>query len=106
MLPLLTQGRLPFADWIDKHIRPEMIALASRDIWTTCEAITAGIGMGFMGNHEAALRGKLRAVLPHNPSWSVHGWIVTHVDLHRTEKIQAMMNCLKSDRLASRTAKQ
>lgn len=104
VLPVLPEGRLPFAEWIHEHIRPEMIAVASRDIWTTSEAISAGIGMGFMGNHEATLRGKLHAVLPQNPSWSVQGWIVTHVDLHRTEKIQAMMNCLKSDRLTPRYA--
>jgi hypothetical protein len=33
-----------------------------------------------------------------NQEWSVPIWLVTHVDLHRTEKVQAMLRCIKSTR--------
>lgn len=98
VLPEFPNERLPFGSWIADNIRPEMIALSSRDIWVTAEAISAGIGMGFMGEYEAGARGNLNAVFPPNPDWAVPGWIVTHVDLHRTEKVQAMLASIKANR--------
>lgn len=96
VLPGVPEGRSPFAAWIKEHIRPDRIALASRDIAVTIEAITAGVGMGFMGDFEARERGDLHVVLPPNPAWSVQGWIVTHIDLNRTEKVQAMLGSIRS----------
>jgi hypothetical protein len=40
-----------------------MIAMASRDIWVIIEAVSAGVGMGFMGDYEAQKRGGFHAVL-------------------------------------------
>ncbi len=96
ILPGVPEGRSPFASWIKDHISPEIIVLASRDIAVTVEAISAGIGMGFMGDYEASRRGGLHAVLPPDPAWFVPGWIVTHIDLHRTEKVQAMLRSIKT----------
>jgi DNA-binding transcriptional LysR family regulator len=73
-----------------------MIAMSSRDIWVLIEAISAGIGLGFMGDHEAQNRRNFHPVFPPNRLWSVPVWLVTHVDLHRTQKVQAMLKCLKS----------
>lgn len=99
VLPDVPEERSPFSVWIKDHIRPEMIALTARDISVTNEAISAGVGIGFMGDFEASQRGNLHAVLPPNPAWSVPGWIVTHIDLHRTEKVQAMLGSIKSFKL-------
>ena len=96
VLPQGPEGRLPFGQWLKDHVREDMIAVSSRDIWVWAEAISAGIGMGFMGDHEARQRGGLHPVLPPNPDWSVPAWLVTHVDLHRTEKVQAMLRCIRS----------
>ena len=96
VLPDFPEGRLPFANWIKEHITADMIALSSRDVWVVPDAITTGVGMGFMGTHEASVRGKLHAILPPNANWVVNGWLVTHVDLHRTEKVQAMLKCIKA----------
>lgn len=94
-----SQGeRLPFWPWITEHIKPNMIALSSRNIWVSIGAISAGLGIGFVGDHEAQGRGGLNAVLPPNRSWSVPLWLVTHVDIHRTEKVQAMLRCIKAAR--------
>ncbi len=96
--PRLPNSRLPFASWIKEHVAPDMIALSSDDIWVMAEGITTGVGLGFIGDHEARKRGNLRAVLPPNEDWAVHGWLVTHVDLHRTEKVQAMLKCIKASK--------
>jgi len=91
-------GRLPFRSWIDDHTRPDMIALSSRNIEVNIAAMSAGIGMGFIADHEAQSRGGFHPVLPANKDWTAPLWLVTHVDLHRTEKVQAMLGCLRSAR--------
>lgn len=96
VVPHAQNRRLPFTPWITDHVRQDMIAMSSRDTWVNIEAISAGVGMGFMGDHEANNRGNFRAVLPLNKAWSVPVWLVTHVDLHRTQKVQAMLACLKA----------
>lgn len=97
VLPQMPEERLPFGCWIKEHVKPEMVALSSRDIGVMAEATLAGIGMGFMGVQEARARGSLHAVLASNADWTIQAWIVTHVDLHRTEKVQAMLKCIKSN---------
>ncbi|SMY08421.1 LysR family transcriptional regulator [Flavimaricola marinus] len=96
VIPEVPEGRLPFEPWIKDNVQPDRIALQSRDIGVAIEAISAGVGMGFVSDHEARVRGKFHAVLPPNPIWVVPGWVVTHVDLHRTEKVQAMLACIKA----------
>lgn len=96
VVPKVPHERMPFGSWIKDHVRPDMIALSSGDIGVSTEAVLAGIGIGFMAEAEARARGNLHAVLPPNSNWSIAGWIVTHVDLHRTEKVQAMLHCIKT----------
>lgn len=96
VLPEFSHDRLPFGQWIKDNIRPEMVALSSRDIGVITEAVCTGLGIGFLGNAEAQKRGNLRPILPANADWKVTGWLVTHVDLHRTEKVQAMLSCIKA----------
>lgn len=88
--------RLPFGPWIAQHIKPDRVALSSRDVSVATEAVLAGIGIGLLGDAAARARGNMQPVLPPNPEWKVSGWIVTHVDLHRTERVQAMLHCIKS----------
>lgn len=99
VVPQIIGRGLPVTPWINDHVQADMIAMSSRDIWVIFEAIAAGVGMGFIGDHEAASRGKFSAVLPPNKEWTVPTWLVTHVDLHRTQKVQAMLACLKSTSL-------
>lgn len=96
VLPEASDDRLPFGRWIKENVQPEMVALCSRDFGVLGGAICAGLGIGFMGDAEAKKRGNLRSILPTNPDWAVAGWLVTHVDLHRTEKVQAMLSCIKA----------
>jgi DNA-binding transcriptional LysR family regulator len=96
VIPHTNGRRLPFSEWIEEHVSADMIAMSSRDIWVLIEAISAGIGLGFMGDHEAQNRRNFHPVFPPNRLWSVPVWLVTHVDLHRTQKVQAMLKCLKS----------
>ncbi len=98
VVPPTSDSRLPFGPWINDHILPEMIALSSRNIEVNFAAISAGIGMGFLGDHEAQAFTSLHRVLPPNKDWTVPLWLVTHVDLHRTEKVQEMLGHIKTVR--------
>lgn len=91
----LPEGRSPFASWVKENVPPEAIALVSSDFAVTNDAITSGLGIGFMSDLDARKRGALTALFPVNPDWAVALWLVTHVDLHRTEKVQEMLHCMK-----------
>ena len=54
--------------------------------------------MGFIEDYKAKMYGGFYRILPPNQEWFVPIWLVTHVDLHRTEKVQAMLKCIKSAR--------
>ncbi len=87
--------RAPFADWVDQHVKDEQIALSSNNFHVSNEAIAAGLGIGVMSELEAASRGNLHRILPQKNIWTVTIWQVTHVDLHRTEKVQALLTCIR-----------
>lgn len=95
VLPEFPHDRLPFGNWIRDNIRPEMAALSSRDISVIEEAVSAGLGIGFIADVEAHKRGNLHPVLPARADWKITGWLVTHVDLHHTQKVQAMLASIK-----------
>ena len=54
-----------------------------------------GAGIGFMMSFRASEDAGLVEVLPPRPEWESELRIVTHVDLHRTRKVQAFLAHLK-----------
>ena len=55
--------------------------------------------------HRAAVAGRseqdqdiVKVDAPH-PDWAIDFWIVTHVDLHRTTKVQSFVHRLKETKL-------
>jgi DNA-binding transcriptional LysR family regulator len=58
-------------------------------------AVMQGAGIGFMSLFEAAGNPELVEVLPPRPEWDAPLWLVSHVDLHRTRKVQALLAHLK-----------
>lgn len=85
-------SRAPFLRWL--HATGHRQVLNTNEPSAVRAAISAGIGMGFRFDH---LRNEdLVRVLPSRPEWEVPLWLVTHVDLHRTPKVQALLAALKS----------
>ena len=70
--------------------------LRATDFRAIEEAVVSGSGIGFMPCWEAARRGGLVEIMPSIPDWSAPLWIVTHVDLHRTHKVQTFLTYLKA----------
>ncbi|MEM6634564.1 MAG: LysR family transcriptional regulator [Pseudomonadota bacterium] len=91
VLPRLLLGQDPPDRWLNKiGVRPN-VALISDKITVMEGAIKAGIGLGFFPILSAEEDASLVQVVPSDPSWRVSTWIVTHVDLHRSAKIQAFL---------------
>ena len=58
-------------------------------------SIRAGAGLGFMSRRQAREMPGLIEVLAPREEWASPLWLVTHMDLHRTTKVQAFLSFLK-----------
>ena len=85
------ESRVPYLRWITDA--GHALAFRSRDPAAQEGAIRAGMGLGFL--FEAAARDGLVQVLAPRAEWMVPLWLVSHVDLHRSARLQAAMAALK-----------
>lgn len=89
--------RAPFYVWMRAHVPAEAITFRTSEPAATLAAIRAGAGIGFAAVHHARDCDDLVEVLAPRPEWSSHLWLVTHVDLHRTVKVQKFLAHLKAE---------
>ncbi len=88
-------SRAPFSQWLRANAPTEALTFRCSNNFTVAEAVRAGAGIGFMARWEAARYPDLEEVMDSLPEWSGKLWLVTHVDLHRTTKVQAFLSFLK-----------
>ncbi len=88
-------ARAPFLQWLSATVPPELIACHVTDWVSMRLAVLAGAGMGFMSEGEAREYSDLVPVMKPLADWSSRTWLVTHVDLHRTNKVQSFLRFLK-----------
>lgn len=88
--------RLGIVKWFNDVVPPEQVVCTSNNREILERAILDGIGIGFMQCNASSRFDKLKRVLP-DIQWDFPNWIVTHGDLHRSEKIQAFLRILKSE---------
>jgi DNA-binding transcriptional LysR family regulator len=86
-------SRAPFDQWLRRSLPGAVRVFRSDSAGVQLAAIRAGIGLGFALTETAPE--PLVQVLPPRPDWEVPLWLVTHVDLHRTAKVQAVVGALK-----------
>lgn len=87
--------RAAFYRWLRDNIPPDCITLRVSDIRDNYEAVMAGAGIGFVPVRDADDDPDLVQVMAPLPEWGVPLWLVTHVDLHRTAKVQGFTTALK-----------
>jgi len=87
-------SRLPYSDWLNRTLAPENYALVATNQQAIACAVQEGLGIGFLPEHDAAGDPDLFEITPPSDEWSVPIWFVTHVDLHRTDKVQAFLRCI------------
>ncbi|MBT8408545.1 MAG: LysR family transcriptional regulator, partial [Alphaproteobacteria bacterium] len=89
-------SRAPYNAWMRDNVPAEQIVFRVSDGPSVTDAVRAGAGIGFAYVLDAARSPELKQVLPPRDAWSAPLWLVTHVDLHRTTKVQALLSVLKS----------
>ncbi|TCO74245.1 LysR family transcriptional regulator [Rhodovulum euryhalinum] len=87
--------RAPFYRWMQVNVPAERITFRVGDMRAAVEAVEAGAGIGFVPVWQARHMPDLVEMRPTQPDWDVELWLVTHVDLHRTAKVQALTAHLK-----------
>ncbi len=90
-----TFKRAPFYRWLDETIPDANISFRASDFNSLEEAVVAGAGLGFMSEWYAQMQPDMVRVMEPRPEWVGHLWLVTHVDLHRTLKVQTFLKFLK-----------
>jgi DNA-binding transcriptional LysR family regulator len=88
-------ARAPFHRWLAERVPPENYTFLVSDMAAISMAIRASAGIGFMPVAEGQGDPELVEVMPTRPEWEVPLWLVTHVDLHRTTKVQAFLQHIK-----------
>ncbi len=89
-------SRAPFQRWLKANVPFEQVVFRSTDARVIQSAIVEGAGIGFLGTREAAQYPELVQIMPPRDEWASPLWLVTHVDLHRTAKVQAFLTHLKA----------
>lgn len=89
------ESRAPFNHWLRGLVPAEALRFRAAEPAPIYDAIRAGAGLGFISRIAAAHYPDLIEVMPPRPEWSSNLWLVTHVDLHRTLKVQCFLTALK-----------
>ncbi len=91
------QSRAPFNQWLSEKVGRDRVIFRTTDNRSIVDAVQAGAGIGFVSSLEMAAHPELVEVMPSLPEWSAPLWLVTHVDLHRTAKVQSFLKFLKAE---------
>ncbi len=89
------ESRAPFYQWLRSKVSPDRITFRAHGERNQRDAVLMGAGLGFVPLFEAEARDDLRIVIEPKPEWEVPVWVLTHVDLHRTAKVQSFLTALK-----------
>ncbi|NEQ97082.1 MAG: LysR family transcriptional regulator [Cyanothece sp. SIO2G6] len=87
--------RTQFEEWMKKNIPQDNIVLRTSNPFVGTYSIVAGIGIGFMPIYLLKQYPQLVEVLPRQKEWTVPLWLITHTDMHHTEKVQAFLQILE-----------
>lgn len=90
-------ARAPFNQWLLARLPDEAFVLRSPHITAIYAAILSGMGIGFLATRMAPAN--LIAVLPdlQPADWQIPVWMVTHVDLHRSPKVQSLTRFIQQE---------
>ncbi|MEX3016707.1 LysR family transcriptional regulator [Gymnodinialimonas hymeniacidonis] len=89
--------RAPYFRWLNENVPGSSIFFRASSMVAVKEAVLAGIGIGFVASWDLDRTGDLIEVLPPLEDWTAKIWLVTHMDLHRTAKVQTFVRHLKDE---------
>lgn len=89
-------SRAPFHRWLRETVPLDQIVFRATEPETLQAAVRQGTGIGFLSHYIAAEDPDLVEVIAPRDDWAPPLWLVTHVDLHRTIKVQSFLAHLKA----------
>lgn len=89
-------ARVPFFRWQKEHIPQHCMTFRTSDDLSILQAVREGAGIGFVATKVGDPDPDLVRMWRVEEDWRVQLWIVTHADLHRTAKVQAIVKALKA----------
>jgi DNA-binding transcriptional LysR family regulator len=98
------RSRVPYANWMSTHVARAQVKFRTMDWYATEVAVVSGAGIGFLPLWAQRAHPELVEVIPREEDWSGPLWLVTHVDLHRTHKVQTFLAFFKERAAAWPTA--
>lgn len=87
--------RAAFYKWLNENVPESAIYFRTSDFTGLSAAVKSGIGIGFVAKWHFDQDDDLVEMLPSMEEWSAKVWLVTHMDLHRTAKVQTFLRYLK-----------
>lgn len=88
-------SRAPFYRWLRERVPEAAMTFRTTEPLAVETALRQGAGIGFLSAYRAYRDDTLVEVMPPQMEWDSPLWLVTHVDLHRTRKVQAFLAHLK-----------
>lgn len=89
------KSRAPFHKWLFDVAPRETHMYRGTDAMALENAVFAGAGIGFLPRFVGEARDDVVEVMDSLEEWHGNLWLVTHVDLHRTVKVQSFLTFLK-----------
>ncbi len=87
--------RAPFQKWFGEQVPPSAIVYRGSDIHSVEDAVHGGAGIGFISLLSGRANRDLVRMTKPRAEWDTEIWLVTHVDLHRSRKVQAFVTFFK-----------
>lgn len=85
-----------FMRWLGKKVPPSTVRIECSEAHRIASAVDAGVGIGFVPQNLARRMPNLVEVIERRRNWAIKSWRVTHVDVHRTEKIKEFLRVLSA----------
>lgn len=93
--PASADAGAPYYKWLAEHVAQSQIVFHAGDHQIAAEALKAGIGLGFGTDGCEADQPELVKIAGPLEPWNSELWLISHMDLHRTAKVQAITKFLK-----------
>lgn len=86
--------RTPYFEWLKQAVPLDAMTFRSNNVASSFEAVKSGLGIGFLPRRVAEAL-DCQAICDPAPDWQEDIWAVTHIDLHRSSKVQALLSGIR-----------
>ena len=84
----------PINIWMRNKVAEDNIIFHSNSPYVLEQAVLSGIGIGFIPQHRANQYPELVEVWQHQDEWDVKFWLLAHIDLYQTAKVQTFFKLM------------